>query len=63
MEYEKKIKRIEEIIKKLENEDISLEENVKLVEEGSKLSKDCKDYLEKAELKITKIVEEKETNF
>ncbi len=62
-DYEKNQKRIEEIVEQLEAGDISLEKNMKLVEEGLKLIKESQDYLEKAELKITKIVEEKEVNF
>lgn len=57
--YEKNIKQIEEIIEKLENEEISLEENIQLVEKATLLTKECKEYLDKAELKIINILDEK----
>lgn len=52
MDFEKSMKRLEEIVESLEVGNIPLEESVKLYEEGMKLSKECQDKLSKAERKI-----------
>lgn len=44
--------RLEEIVKKLEGEAISLEESLKLFEEGMNLTDMCRTQLEEAEAKI-----------
>lgn len=55
MKFEDKIKRIEEIADLMEEPDVELDVLIKLYEEGMKLSKDARSFLEKAELKIAKI--------
>lgn len=55
MKFEEKIKRIEEIASEMEKQDIELETLIKLYEEGIKLTKESRNFLEKAELKISKI--------
>ncbi|MBR2176468.1 MAG: exodeoxyribonuclease VII small subunit [Clostridia bacterium] len=54
-DYEKSVERLEEIVSKLEDGNLSLEESMKLFEEGTKLSAACYDVLKKAEQKITDI--------
>ena len=54
-DYEKSVERLEEIVSKLEDGNLSLEESMKLFEEGTKLSTACYDVLKKAEQKITDI--------
>ena len=49
MTYETAIKRIEEIISLLEKNEISLDESMKLFEEGSRLTAFCNEELKKAE--------------
>ena len=44
--------KLEEMIGKLEQEDISLEESFKLYKEGMKLIKSCNDKVEKEVLKL-----------
>lgn len=61
--YEKKINRIHEIISNLENDDLTLEDNISLVEEGLKLSRECKNYLDKIELKVEKILNKRKEKF
>jgi len=61
--YEEKIKRISEIVEILESNEIPLEKNIELVKQGATLTKECKNYLDKAELTITKIINDKEENF
>jgi exodeoxyribonuclease VII small subunit len=51
---EQKIKRLEEISKKLE-QGTTLDESLKLYEEGCKLAKECLQELEKAKGKIIMI--------
>ena len=53
--YEKAIKRIEEIVSTLEKNDVSLDESIKLFEEGTKLSVFCNEKLTQAKQKITEI--------
>lgn len=41
MDYEKKLNELEELVKKLENGNVTLEESVTLFESGVALTKDC----------------------
>lgn len=52
MTYESAIKQLEEIVIKLEGGNLSLDEAVKLFQEGAKLSAFCDKTLKEAELKI-----------
>jgi exodeoxyribonuclease VII small subunit len=53
--FEENFSRLEKILEKLENEDVSLDETLKLYEEGLTLTKLCYDKLAKAELRIKEI--------
>ena len=55
--FEDTMKQLEKIATELENGDLSLEESVAKFEEGMKLSKECNDIIEKAEKKITILLE------
>lgn len=55
MEFENKIKRLEEINTLLEVPNTKLEDAMKLFEEAVKITKECQTYLEKSRGKITKI--------
>lgn len=59
--FEKAMERLEEIVSILENGKCSLDESLKLFEEGTKLSKLCKDDLNKAEQKIVELQANGET--
>tara|TARA_Y100001936_G_C16003593_1_gene629330 strand:+ start:1110 stop:1310 length:201 start_codon:yes stop_codon:yes gene_type:complete len=52
MNYSNSMKRIEEIVTVLEAGGISLDETLKMFEEGAKLLKECQQELEQAEIKI-----------
>jgi len=52
---EKTITKLNEIVARLESGDLTLEQSLSLYEEGISLSDKCKDYLLKAEQKITKL--------
>ena len=58
MNFDEKMARLREITVKLESEKISLDEGIKLFEEGSKLAKECYQMLNEAKGKITIIKEE-----
>ncbi len=53
--FEKSLRRLEEIAELLENEEIGLDDSIKLYEEGILLSKICYTKLKDAELKITEL--------
>jgi exodeoxyribonuclease VII small subunit len=55
--FEEALQKLEAIVEKLKNHEISLEESVALYEEGIKLSKICSETLESAALKIEQIDE------
>ena len=52
MHFEEAFKRLEQIVGNLESGDLSLEESMKLFEEGIRLTEACKSRLEDAEQKI-----------
>ena len=54
--FENALNRLEEISDLLENEDTSLEDSIKLFEEGIELKEYCEEKLKSAKLKIDKIV-------
>lgn len=58
MTYEKAILRLEEIVSSLEKNEVSLDESLKLFEEGTKLTAFCADKLKNAQQKITKLTKE-----
>ena len=50
------LKKLEKIVLKLEDGDISLEDSVKSFEEGIGLVKECQKQLSEAELKVKKLL-------
>jgi len=57
VKYSKSIKRLEEIIEKIENEEIDVDELSVSVKEAVTLIKTCKNKIEKAELEVKKVVD------
>lgn len=55
--YEEGVARLQEIVKALESGGMTLDESVRLFEEGAALSKFCSGELEKAERKIVQLEE------
>ncbi len=55
--YEKSVARLEEIVDKLESGSLSLEEMMKLYEEGTALAAKCEKKLDEAQLKISELSE------
>lgn len=56
--FEEALMELESIVSRLESEEITLEDSVKLYEEGIKLSRICTEVLEKAESRIKQVNEE-----
>ena len=52
LKFESSLSKLEEIVQKLENGDLSLEESLKVFEEGVRLSKNCTKILNDAEKKV-----------
>ena len=55
LNFEEAIARLSQIVEKLETGEESLENSMKLFEEGAKLSAQCYQILEKAQQKVTEL--------
>jgi len=51
-DFEHSLTRLEEIVRKLESANLSLDDAMKMFEEGVQLSRDCQKHLELAEGKV-----------
>ena len=51
-DFERSLARLEEVVRKLESPQLSLDEAMKLFEEGVGLSRDCQKQLEEAEGRV-----------
>lgn len=61
--FEEALEKLSALVEKMENGDLSLEESLKIFEEGIKLSKDCQNALSDAEKKVQALLlEEDQTN-
>ncbi len=60
--YEKSLKRLEEIVAIIEEGDQPLEKTLKLFSEGTALLNSCSKYLDSAEQKITKLLANGDAN-
>lgn len=56
MEFEEKIKELENIVEKLSQGELSLEESLKFFEKGMQISKECSKQLNKSEEKVEKLL-------
>ncbi len=56
MDFEKNLTRLEEIVHKLENGELALEESLKLFEEGVKISRLCNTKLTEAEKRVKQLL-------
>ena len=55
MTFEASLKRLDEIVSRMERGDVPLEEALSLFEEGTALVKSCTKLLDEAELKIVRL--------
>jgi exodeoxyribonuclease VII small subunit len=58
--FEESLKKLESIVDKLEKGDLSLEDSLKLFEEGVGLSSACKKELEEAEGKVQILIKQRD---
>ena len=61
--FEEALTQLEEIVTKLENGDIALEESIKLFKKGMEMTKLCKNKLDTAETQLKKLVKDDNGNF
>ena len=62
-EFEVALKRLEEIVRELEKGDLSLEDSIKLFEEGMEMSRICTTKLTSAKGKLQQLLREKDGSF
>ncbi|MGE0473167.1 MAG: exodeoxyribonuclease VII small subunit [Nitrospirales bacterium] len=60
IKFEKALERLESIVTQLERGELSLDESLKIFEEGVKLSKTCLKMLDDAERKVEILVKDKD---
>ncbi len=60
MKFEEALKRIEEIVTALEQGEVSLDDSLKLYEEGQSLIKFCREKLTKVEEKVKELIHTEE---
>ena len=60
--FEEAVEKLDEILRKLENENTPLDTMLTLYEEANKLTLVCKDKLKVAENKMTKLITKEEKN-
>ena len=60
LKFESSLTRLEELVRTLEQGDLSLEESLKVFEEGIRLSKNCTKLLNEAEKKVEMLINDKE---
>ena len=61
--FEEALEKLSALVEKMESGDLSLEESLKIFEEGIKLSKHCQNALSDAEKKVQELLlEEDQTN-
>lgn len=61
--FEEAMERLEEIVQSLEGSDLSLEDALKIFEEGVKLISFCSKKLEEAEQKVTMLVKQSDGKY
>jgi exodeoxyribonuclease VII small subunit len=60
--FESSLGELEKIVRKLEDGELSLEESLKLFEDGVKLSRECQERLSKAERRIEILLNDESGN-
>ena len=58
--FEQAMNRLEEIVQQMEQEELSLDDSLKIFEEGMELSKFCYEKLNQSEQKLKKLVKKDE---
>ena len=60
--FEASLKKLEEIVRRLEDEQVPLEESLRLFAEGKKLARGCEAELQRAENSVKQLIEDAEGN-
>ena len=60
LSFEQALERLEKIVERLENEELTIEESLRLFEEGVKLARFLREELEKAEKKVEILLQDAE---
>lgn len=60
--FENSLSALEKIVRRLEEGDLSLEESLKLFEDGVKLSRECQERLNQAERRIEVLLKDEDGN-
>lgn len=55
--FEKNLEQLTEVIQKMEQQDVGLEESLKLYEQGVQLTRKCQKIIDEAEKKIEQLME------
>jgi exodeoxyribonuclease VII small subunit len=63
LSYEEAIKRLEEIVRRLEDADIPLEESLSSFQEGVALSRYCREKLAEIEYRVEYLLKEEQQSF
>ena len=58
--FEESLEKLSRLVEKMESGDLSLDESLKIFEEGIKLSKDCQNALSEAEKKVQALLLEED---
>ena len=61
MKFEEAMKELEETVKQLESGETSLEDSMTLFEKGVSLTRTCQKLLNEAQLKVTKLIAENDS--
>lgn len=61
--FEQSMQKLEQIVRELESGDITLEQSMKLFEEGTKLSASLTEQLDEAEKKVTVLMKNSDDKF
>lgn len=60
LSYEESMKELEQVVKELEGNELTLDESIEKFEKGMKLSKHCSKLLDGAEKKIALLIEKED---
>jgi len=59
-DFEQSLSKLEGIVRKMEQGELSLEQSLSAFEEGVNLTRSCQDTLRQAELKVSELIQEGE---
>lgn len=62
LNFEQSLKRLEEIVRQMEQGNVTLDESLKLFEEGTALAASCSKQLDTAELKVVRLMKGNDGN-